>query len=85
MSCCFSLFENKRYAIWNNTDLCDNKGDYLFTAFAITGVALLVIGGCLQAGFIPFGGVATPYFLGFGGGLFGLGGLILLLRSCGSR
>lgn len=63
-------------------DLCERKLDYGLSAIMITGIALLVIGACIQNGYIPLSGTAANYFYGFGGGFFGIGFLGLFIRSC---
>lgn len=67
---------------FQNEDLCERKLDYGLAALMITGIVLLILGACIQNGFIPFPGTAANYFLAFGGGFFGIGGLGLLIRGC---
>ncbi|MCC5831596.1 MAG: hypothetical protein JJU12_00940 [Chlamydiales bacterium] len=63
-------------------DLCERRIDYGLSALMITGIVLLIIGACIQNGYIPLSGTATNYFFGFGGALFGVGFLGLFIRSC---
>jgi len=77
LNCCSSVKQSLR-----NDDLFERKLDYGLTALMITGIVLLIIGACIQSGYIPLSGTAANWILGGGGTLFGIGGLGLLIRGC---
>ncbi|MCH9626533.1 MAG: hypothetical protein S4CHLAM2_01550 [Chlamydiales bacterium] len=69
----------------SNADYTESTKDYLLATLTIVGVALLVIGACVQSGYLPFSQTAAHYCLGFGGGAFAVGCIALFLRACNTR
>ncbi len=68
-----------------NTDYGQTRKDYFLAALTILGIFLLVIGACVQSGYLPFSQTAAHYCLGFGGVAFGVGCLALFLRACNTH
>lgn len=73
------------YQIKPNNDLCQNKGDVLFTAVMITGLVLLTLYALSTQGTLPFSETLTTRLKLAGAPLFSLGAFVLLARGCGSQ
>ncbi len=80
-----SCFDSPSYRMRGNEDFCEKRADYVFTAFLATGVALLVLAALMESSLIPGGALGRQWCAGIGGGMFGLGGSMLLMRGCCSR
>ncbi len=76
--------EDNPVSRWSD-DLCETKLDYGLAALMITGIVLLILGACIQQGYLPLPGTVANFTLGFGGGFFGIGGFLLLVRGCCNR